>query len=136
MTLSKRSIFILDQLMNTSSHVTPEELQTKLQVSKRTVYYDVRLINDWLEDHQLSLINNQYGEGIFLDERTKQMLPRYMDEIKGRHYHLSTDERLAWITVLILSHKEKYYAKDFAQKLEVSRSTFTHDILRIGLAFI
>lgn len=128
MTLSKRSIFILNQLLNAPSHVTPEELQTKLQVSKRTVYYDVRQINDWLEDHKLSPVNKHYGKGIYLDEITKKQVPRYLDEIEGRHYHLSTDERLAWITVLLLSHKKKYFANDFAETLEVSRSTVTHDI--------
>ncbi|WP_404455282.1 BglG family transcription antiterminator [Virgibacillus necropolis] len=131
MTLSKRSIFILNQLLNAPSHVTPEELQTKLQVSKRTVYYDVQQINDWLEDHQLDPITNHYGKGISLDEKTKKQLPRFLYEIEGRHYHLSTDERLAWITVLLLSHKKTYFANDFAETLEVSRSTVTHDIARL-----
>ncbi|WP_176222156.1 BglG family transcription antiterminator [Tuberibacillus sp. Marseille-P3662] len=133
MTLSKRSVFILDQLMNTPSYLTADELQKKLQVSKRTVYYDVRQINNWLEDHQLDTINQQYGKGIYLEDKIKQKLPHYLNSIKGWYYHLSKDERLACIAVLMLNN-QSYYAKDFAKKLWVSRSTITHDIAELRQA--
>ncbi|MDF2568172.1 MAG: Transcriptional antiterminator of lichenan operon, BglG family, partial [Oscillospiraceae bacterium] len=53
MELKSRQTYILRAMLETEKGVAPEEFLEKLGVGKRTLYYDLENINDWLKHYKL-----------------------------------------------------------------------------------
>ena len=54
MILDNRSISILQQIIQADSYVSVSQLMEVIQVSKRTIYYDMKKIEDWLVAEDLN----------------------------------------------------------------------------------
>ncbi|MBX9974494.1 BglG family transcription antiterminator [Cytobacillus firmus] len=129
MILDQRCMTILTKMVHAPTHVSPQELMEELQVSKRTVYYDVEKINSWLKDQGLDELKYVRAAGFFLDEEEKQQIKQRLHSFdKAASYEFSRKERMAWTAILILTREKTIYLQDLMDKLGVSRSTLLADI--------
>ncbi|MCS0654869.1 BglG family transcription antiterminator [Cytobacillus firmus] len=129
MILDQRCMTILTKMVHAPSHVSPLELMEELQISKRTVYYDIDKINSWLKDQGLDELKYVRAAGFFLDEEEKQQIKQRLHSFdKAGSYEFSRNERMAWTAILILTREKTIYLQDLMDKLGVSRSTLLADI--------
>ncbi|MBY6052595.1 BglG family transcription antiterminator [Cytobacillus firmus] len=129
MILDQRCMTILTKMVHAPTHVSPQELMEELQISKRTVYYDIDKINSWLKDQGLDELQYVRAAGFFLDEEEKQQIKQRLHSFdKAGSYEFSRKERMAWTAILILTREKTIYLQDLMDKLGVSRSTLLADI--------
>ncbi|WP_270179764.1 BglG family transcription antiterminator [Alkalihalobacillus sp. CinArs1] len=128
MSLDERSTFLLTKLVNATDLVTVDHVTEQLGISKRTVHYDLKKINDWLEDNKLPIIQTQQGMGYYLSEQTKENVPYLMKELKEWQYHYSQTERVTLIGIELLTNDKPTFMKDFMERTKVSRGTASKDL--------
>lgn len=128
MTLDNRSTAILSKLIDANSYVPIHELMEKFNVSRRTIYYDIEKINNWLDDQGLDRIYHVRSAGISLTDETKELIPNRFKAMNPWYYEYSIDERKAWIILYLTLSKSAFFIKDFIKKLQVSRNTVINDI--------
>ena len=128
MTLDSRSTAILSKLIDASSYVPIHELMEDFNVSRRTIYYDIDKINDWLEEQGLDKIHHVRSAGIILSDEAKATIPHRLKEIKPWFYEYSSDERKTWIILYVTLGNGPFFIRDFIPKLQVSRNTIIQDL--------
>ncbi len=57
MILGNRSVNILQQIIQAEGYVSINQLIDVIRVSKRTIYYDIKKIEDWLEEEGYIQLN-------------------------------------------------------------------------------
>ncbi|EOH93230.1 BglG family transcription antiterminator [Enterococcus pallens] len=72
--LTLRRKNMLNDLKNSSDYISVETFIRKYAVSKRTVYYDISKINEWLRQNQLVPIQYSKISGYYLEEATVEKL--------------------------------------------------------------
>ncbi|MRG84945.1 BglG family transcription antiterminator [Salinibacillus xinjiangensis] len=128
MSLDKRSTAILMQLIHADSYLSIKELTERLNVSRRTIYYDIDKINHWLESQRLDKIEQVRSAGLILTDETKDRIPDKLGEMHAWHYEYSASERKAWIAIYIMASEEKLHLESLMEKVRVSRNTTIEDI--------
>ncbi|EMT45807.1 BglG family transcription antiterminator [Anoxybacillus flavithermus] len=144
MILDARSVQLLNTLLHSSGYVTIDALAQSLQVSKRTVYYDIQKINDWLTSQGLFELKHVRTLGFYIDDSSKEQVAKQLQALHPiRHYDYSSEERKAWIGILLLSRSRSLFLRDFLERLPISRSTLLNDIKewkgylrQLGLRFV
>ncbi|KAB7706515.1 PRD domain-containing protein [Bacillus aerolatus] len=132
MTLDQRSIAILNKVIHSEAYVTPAVLMEELNVSKRTIYYDVDKINDWLTVNGLPPMQYVRSAGFYVSKEAQSQIKEELQKLnKERHYEFSPRERIAWMAILILTRGQKIILQDLLNKLNVSRSTLLADIRQL-----
>lgn len=61
-------------LIHTTSYLSIEDLQNRLNVSTRTVYSEIKRMNSWLETQQLSGIQRKDQLGYYLHPHEKEVI--------------------------------------------------------------
>jgi mannitol operon transcriptional antiterminator len=133
MILNARCVQILNMLLSSSTHVTTDKLAQSMQVSKRTVYYDMQKINDWLRSQGFSPLKHVRDLGFYLDDQAKKKISAALQTMQPiRHYEYSSDERKAWIGLLLFVRSGPIFLHDLLEKLQVSRSTLLNDVKKLN----
>ena len=128
MSLDQRSSAILRALTKSNSCISVEELMKFAHVSKRTIYYDVKKINSWLQETGLYPLQYVRGAGYFLDEETKRSVEK--EEII-RSYDYSPRERVAWTAIIIFIREKEIYLHDLMKYFKVRRNTMLDDVKKL-----
>jgi mannitol operon transcriptional antiterminator len=128
MSLDKRSTAILMQLMNADSYLSIKALTERLNVSRRTIYYDLDKINDWLIANGLEKVEKVRTAGIILADTAKKQIPHLIGKIEAWHYEYSANERKAWIAIYLLATTSPLYLEHLMERVRVSRNTTIEDI--------
>lgn len=131
MTLDQRSVAILTELHDHNAFLSAQELADHFNVSRRTIYYDIEKINDWLEANQLDVVEYVRSQGFRLSKKTKEQLPQHLDLNFSAYYEWSPEERTAWILILLLLQGQPLFLDDLAALTKVSRNTTLVDISRL-----
>lgn len=128
MALNKRRTAILKHLLHTDAYSPMEELIEKFKVSRRTIYYDVEKINDWLTSQGLDEIDYIRSAGFVLTDRAKKLIPNKIDVMKAWHYEYTPLERKAWIAIYLSLDERAFFLEDLMDKVQVSRNTLIEDM--------
>ncbi|KKI90881.1 hypothetical protein WQ54_18310 [Bacillus sp. SA1-12] len=126
--LDQRSTAILSHLVHSESYVPVKELMEKFKISRRTIYYDIEKINDWLEENDLSPVKHVRGAGFILDDETAFLIPKKIEMVKTWHYEYSAKERKAWLALYLLGRDTPLFLDDLMEKIRVSRNTTIEDL--------
>ena len=59
-------------LLKATYYSSLNQISQKLEVSKRSIYYDICKLNEWLEYYTVSGLKVVRGKGIFIDENNKK----------------------------------------------------------------
>lgn len=134
MILDQRCIAVLTKIAYAPSFVSPLELMEELNVSKRTVYYDVGKINDWLKDNHLEKLIYIRTAGFYLDDKSKKKIRTRLSQFnQEKDYEFSPEERVAWAAIFILTRESNLFLQELIDRLKVSRSTLLADIRELKL---
>ncbi|MBT9281088.1 MAG: PTS sugar transporter subunit IIA [Hydrogenibacillus schlegelii] len=128
--LDRRSTNLLYRLLQAVEPLTLEECSRDLGVSKRTLYYDLRKINDWLRTNRLPPVQRRPNAGIYLTEVTKSKVLQLMSEIPPSHYVYTDEERRAGIFIAVFFWSDLTLDR-LVDWLGVSRVTITQDFKRL-----
>ena len=66
----------MDMLLKATYYSSLNQISQKLAVSKRSIYYDICKLNEWLEYYNVSGLKVVRGKEIFIDENNKKKITR------------------------------------------------------------
>lgn len=131
MYLDKRSKAILSELIWRDSSITVEEITKKFRISRRTVYYDLDKINDWLKSNGLEIVQYFRGKGYYIPEGEREKIAKKLEVADKWEYEYSADERLAWLAIYLLTRDRPLFLEDLSELIRVSRNTTIDDLKKL-----
>jgi len=129
--LDQRRTYILDQIQSSQIPVSEQWLRDKMGVSSRTIYYDIRHINDWLESEGMDPIQRERGEGFYLPNHSRDVLRNKVKLTHQWQYQLSQDERRMLISLYVLAYSQPLPMKWFLEATQYSRGTVVKDLKHV-----
>ncbi|MDD3747575.1 MAG: BglG family transcription antiterminator [Anaerostipes sp.] len=127
--LDVRCYEILEQLLYTDEYMSVAQIADERGMSKRSVYYDIQKINEWLEAQELPLLEIERKKGIFIDKTEKELIRKNIKEMPAKLvYAFSPTERIRIIICSILQRSRQLHIDDFIELCQVSRNTTINDI--------
>lgn len=127
--LDSRCVAILKTLIEKSDNVGLSELTKTLNVSKRSIYYDLGKINDWLSAHRIPEIENERTRGIFLTQVQREKIQKLLVDQKSVNYYVfSPKERQRLLICSLLGSKEPLFVEQLCKYCDVSRNTVFADM--------
>lgn len=127
--INERCLEIIQIILQNNTYLSVKNIAELMQVSKRTVYYDLCQINDWLEENKIPKIQVVRGKGIFVEKKTKSMIEKCIEKNNTQKaYILSPIERVHIIICMIISAEKKIYIEQLMEQCLVSRNTIFHDL--------
>ncbi|MGG0662280.1 BglG family transcription antiterminator [Bacillus altitudinis] len=132
MYLTKRGTTLLSMLLHTTTYLSIEDLQNRLNVSTRTVYAEIKRMNSWLETHQLSGVQRKDQRGYYLHPHEKEVIIEKADTVLvGHDYEPCVKERRAILLLSIACSEKHLKIDDFMEMTKVSRNTLLEDMKQL-----
>ena len=127
--ISTRCKKILYMIMASDTYVSLPQISEEFKLSKRSIYYELCKINDWLSVQGINEITVVRGKGIKLTGEEKQQIEQVMEKGGAKEeYIFSPMERIYFIICYIIKSKEAVNVEQLAEYLQVSRNTIFNDI--------
>lgn len=129
--LDTRCQIIIDYLLRTDGYFQLEDISKLMNISKRSLYYDVSKINDWLSAHNISVIQPERQKGILITSSQKGKIRKELESLTcdyTRFYIYSPEERLAIIVCAILVFDKPVHIEKLVELCSVSRNTILNDL--------
>nr|WP_175476208.1 BglG family transcription antiterminator [Evansella caseinilytica] len=126
---------MISMLLAANTCVSVEALAGRLGVSKRTVYYDMKKINDWLKDKKLTEVRKKHGKGYYLEEAVKEKAEEMFGGMVKIDYIYSPEERLALIAVKLLTSTAPVFLDELMEICQVSKGTASADLKELKHLF-
>lgn len=127
MKLEKSQKDLLYLLLKQEEETSLTKIQSELHISRRTVYYNVNKLNDFLFGFGINPVNNRRGEGYYLTEEQKKVIQEVI-EIEQSVYNLTPDERVQYLICWLMYPKEKVFIEDIIVAFDISRNSVFNDL--------
>ena len=127
MKLEKSQKDLLYLLLKQEEEISLTKIQSELHISRRTVYYNVNKLNDFLFGFGINPVNNRRGEGYYLTEEQKKVIQEVI-EIEQSVYNLTPDERVQYLVCWLMYPKEKVFIEDIIVAFDISRNSVFNDL--------
>ena len=124
MELRKRQAKILQDLFE-KKRISVDAILDEYGISKRTLYYDLNKINDWLSEDNFGMANIEDKE-IVIEITNLAGIEKQMH--RGKEYYFSSEERRAIEFLFITLNSEKIVIDDLKNAFDVSRNTILSDL--------
>ena len=72
--LNARCQSMLQLLLDTGSYLSMQQIAADLQVSQRSIYYDLCRINEWLADNGIQELEVVRGKGLLLTDEMREQI--------------------------------------------------------------
>jgi len=125
--LDKRTMQLLQVLVQAHHYVSIKDLMERFSISRRTLYYDISKINDWLKESGLPQVQYIYAKGFYLAEESKEAVTRLTGTKTGHYVMRSRDRQTCLLLYLLLSNR-RLTTQDGMAMTGVSRNTILHDV--------
>lgn len=120
---------ILTLLLTGDDYVSLPSIAKETGVSKRSIYYDLCKINEWLSAYSIPEIEAIRGKGILISEENKKYIEAIMEDEHGEEsYIFSPMERVKIIICFIIHLGEPVYIEQLSEYCQVSRNTIFNDL--------
>ncbi|TRY24036.1 BglG family transcription antiterminator [Brevibacillus sp. LEMMJ03] len=129
--LDKRTMQMLQLLVQSHHYLSVKELMEHFSISRRTLYYDIHKINDWLKEAGLPQVQYIYAKGYYLDESSRQAAARIIGEKKPNGYALRSGERQVYLLLYVLLANKRITTHECMEKTGVSRNTILNDLKKV-----
>ncbi len=127
--ISTRCKKILYMVISTADYIPLQQISDELKLSKRSVYYELCKINDWMSAHGFDEIEVIRGKGIHLSAEQKNQIESAIDTgDKAANYVFSPMERIYFIICFIIRSEQAVSVNQLAEYLQVSRNTIFNDL--------
>ena len=131
--LDKRCEDILKILIYSNNYVKVDELANSIGISRRSIYYDLKKINDFLSFNQIEPLQQHRSNGIILNEQQRQQIRQLTSSSKKTIQVLSPSERKSIQICELLIKRKDLYIEDLAEICDVSRNTIVNDLKQVSL---
>ncbi|SHI84392.1 Transcriptional antiterminator [Geosporobacter subterraneus DSM 17957] len=127
--LDTRCKTILELLISREDYISVQEIGKILNISKRSVYYDLNKINDWLNMQRVTEIQIERNRGIYLTSITRQKIRGLISDTHQSHFYtLSPRERTGLMICSLLGSSKPIYIEQLCQICDISRNTAFNDL--------
>ncbi len=127
--MTERCRKILEVLLKSEIYLSLQQISEILHVSKRSIYYDICRINEWLEDNDIPELETVRGKGIYIEREIKDKIEACTNEdYNNENYILSPTERVHIIICSIIYAEKKIYIEQLIEECMVSRNTIFNDL--------
>ena len=127
--ISERGKRLLDVLLAQTDYITMNNLAKTLDVSRRTVYYDISKINIWLEQAGMPALEIIREKGLFIPHKNREKIQSYLETNNEKTvYIFSPEERERGIICYIIYSDEPVYLEQICECFDVSRNTVFKDL--------
>ncbi len=126
--LDTRCKTILDILVNSDDYVTVHEIGKMLNISRRSVYYDLNKINDWFSMKGLNEIDVERNKGILLTSAFKKKISEFIKDDDTLYYIISQKERVYMAICSLLGSAEPIFVEQLCLICDISRNTAFNDL--------
>ncbi|MFD2829944.1 BglG family transcription antiterminator [Corticicoccus populi] len=135
--MNDRSFKLLNLLVRSKGFITIDLLAETLNVSRRSIYNDIDLINTYLHHRYNASITKVYGKGICISDSIKETMRNDIEPDMTHYYEFDKNERQSWIYLYIACiYDTPLFVDDLCSLFRVSRSTVLNDLhdLKHGLS--
>lgn len=123
---------ILNVLLSHADYVSVNAIAKALQVSRRTVYYDIDKINLWLEQAGLSHLEIVREKGLYLSQQERKKIQTMLEsDSEDQVYIFSPEERIKIIICYVIYAQKAIYMEQFTDCFAVSRNTIFADLKEV-----
>lgn len=123
---------ILNVLLSHADYVSVNAIAKALQVSRRTVYYDIDKINLWLEQAGLSHLEIVREKGLYLSQQEREKIQTMLEsDGEDQVYIFSPEERIKIIICYVIYAQKAVYMEQFTDCFAVSRNTIFADLKEV-----
>lgn len=123
---------ILNVLLSHADYVSVNAIAKALQVSRRTVYYDIDKINFWLEQAGLSHLEIVREKGLYLSQQEREKIQTMLEsDSEDQVYIFSPEERIKIIICYVIYAQKAIYMEQFTDCFAVSRNTIFADLKEV-----
>lgn len=127
--LDSRCQNILQFLLNSKDYISIQDVAREQNISRRSVYYDLCKINDWLEAHHVEPLVVERNKGIFIKEKQHEKVLNLLNHLpENSQYLFSPMQRVKIIICTVLKREHPIFIEDFMQLCQVSRNTIISDL--------
>lgn len=132
--LDSRKINIVKFLLQQDDFVTIDQIAQKVKVSKRTVKYDFKEIDNWLINNNFSKLLRIPRKGVIIDlsDDEKDHIIQKLNQSNYYTYMLSPKERREIVLFHILNEEGPTNLLELAEKTFVSKTTISNDLDEIS----
>lgn len=123
---------LLNVLLTQTDYISINRIAEALNVSRRTVYYDIEKINIWLEQAKLPQLEVVREKGLFLSHRERERIQTLLNQdTQQQVYIFSPEERAKIIICYVIYAPESIYLEQLTDCFEVSRNTIFTDLKEV-----
>ncbi|MTI55968.1 BglG family transcription antiterminator [Geosporobacter ferrireducens] len=127
--LDTRCKTILELLISREGYISIQEIGKILNISKRSVYYDLNKINDWLNMQHITEIQIERNKGIYLTSITRQKIRGLINDVgQSSYYTLSPRERTRLMICSLLGSSKPLFIEQLCLICDISRNTAFNDL--------
>lgn len=127
--MSERGKKLLNVLLGQSDYISLNNLAKALDVSRRTVYYDISKVNIWLEQTGLPSLEIVREKGILVPYKDREKIQNCLESDEEESiYVFSPMERCKAIICYIIYSDEPVYLEQLTECFAVSRNTIFKDL--------
>jgi transcriptional antiterminator len=132
MQLTKRQKLIIKDLLNENIYTSTKELASKFNMSRRSIMYDLKNIEYWLNLKNIHLIKKP-NAGIWLNinDDQRQSIETEIGSIEPYENVLNKQQRKNIILMELLRAIKPITSYDLSKKLGVSRTTVVSDLQEV-----
>lgn len=130
--LDHRCQEILKLIINSNGYVKVQDIADQMHTSKRSAYYDIQKINDWLMSCNIPPLEQERGKGIILSTSQKETIQKVVERNTQPAYPDFTPQQRQFIEIcMIILLQNNLYVEDFIQVCDVSRNTVLNDLKQV-----
>ncbi|WP_432663285.1 BglG family transcription antiterminator [Wukongibacter baidiensis] len=123
MILDKRSSAILVKIIDENKPITVKKISEEVNISERTIRYDLKKIDDWLAFNGINKLIRKQGKGLTISNEDKALVRDKLEDIEVYSYVNSSDERKKIIALKLLDSQKPITVKALQKELFVSKNT-------------
>lgn len=108
--LSERCKKIVNVLLRENKFVSMQRIAEITGVSKRSIYYDICTINEWLDERGIKELEIERGKGILIPQEDRMKIEELLEDRQwGDYYVFSPSERVKIIICYLIHSKDMPY---------------------------
>jgi transcriptional antiterminator/mannitol/fructose-specific phosphotransferase system IIA component (Ntr-type) len=120
---------ILKLLLAADDYIPLQRIAIEAKVSRRSIYYDLCKLNDWLSFYNIPELEVERRKGILIPQEMKKKIESIIaNESKEDSYIFSPSERVKIIICYIIHLGNPVYIEQFSDYCQVSRNTIFNDL--------
>lgn len=122
---NKSQLKIIDLLVNVTYFMTISDMSEKVDISERSVYKNLKSINQKFKTLDIEGTRNVYGQGYYLSEKSKKAIQKYQSNLPSGKYSSIERQYLEFIELFLGG---KFSVQKISEGCGVSKQTILKDI--------